>query len=293
MAARAALREVQIEQLLSRVSFSDADLILVKGWAHARLFPEPGLRPNGDVDLFVLPGSYERVLPVFKATPPVDPQEVVPVDLQTTWVDLPDRTWGQIYAHSRVVPLRSAKIRILGPEDDLRLSCLHLLRHAVEQPPSGNLFWLCDVSVILENLPDDFDWDYCLAGRRAHSRWILALSRLANEVLGANLDRCPVGRLPESVPSWMVNTFLRVWGHLLRDVHPRPYPLPVAMAIRDIRDMPRALTERWPSPLQSIYRLSWPISGVPGRLAQVADYTARAISWAPRQLGNREHATVG
>jgi hypothetical protein len=294
MAVEATIRESLIERLLSMESLSGADPILFKGWANARLYPEPGLRPYGDFDLFVLPERCETVASACMAIPSTDPLSGVPVDVHPTWVDLPDRTWDDIHAHSRVVPVGSSRVRILGSEDSVRLSCLHLLRHAVEMPPRGNPLWLCDVGVMLENVPPDFDWDYCLAGQQPHTQWMVAVIRLANQVLGASVDRCPIGTLPASVPSWMQNTFLRVWGKEERYGHPPSLPRPLGWARRDLRELPRALADRWPSPLQSVYRLSWPINSVPGRLAQIVDYSARALTWGPRQVSNhRGRATVG
>jgi hypothetical protein len=206
------------------------------------------------------------------------------VDFHQEWGDLPDRGWHDIHAHSQLLSLGGSWVRVLGPEDSFRLSCLHLLRHAVQMPPRSSPLWLCDVSVMLESLPANFDWDYCLSGHRRHAQWMAAVIRLANQVLDARVDRCPSGPLPRAVPSWMAKTFLRVWGLAETDASPWPLPRPLGWVRRDIRELPLALAERWPSPLQSVCRLSWPINRVSGRAAQVLDYAARAATWGPRQL---------
>jgi hypothetical protein len=141
------------------------------------------------------------------------------------------------------------------------------------------------VSVMLESLPPDFDWDYCLAGQRRHAQWMAAVIRLANQVLGARVDRCPSGRLPGAVPPWMAKTFLRVWGLAEADANPWPLPRPLGWVRHDIRELPLALAERWANPLQSICRLSWPINRISGVVAPVVDYTVRALTWGPRQIG--------
>jgi hypothetical protein len=289
-AAEAAILEAQIERMVSTGTLADARPILVKGWAHARLYPEPGLRPYSDVDFFVTPERYQRIHPETAMTPVADPERPVSVDLQTVWVDLPDRSWGQILAHSRVVTVRSSQIRVPGPEDALRLSCLHLLRHLACNP-----VWLCDVAVMLENLPADFDWEYCLSGCQRRTQWMLSVVRLANQVLGANVQRCPSSLLPPSVPSWMVKTLLRVWGHGDLYQHPWPLPRPLASVFRnDFRRLPSALAERWPNPLQSIWRFSWPVNRFSGRFAQVLDYALRALIWGHRQIdGHRGRVPIG
>jgi hypothetical protein len=256
---------------------------LAKGWTHARLFPEPGLRPFWDLDLFVPPARYEAMLSAYRTIASFDVKRVI--DLHTAWVDLPDRTWNQIWERSRVVAHGSSRIRILGAEDDLRLSCHHLLRHAVEMPPRSNPLWLCDVGAMIETLPADFDWDYCLSGQPLRTDWMLAVIRLANQVLGARTDRCPGDRLPAAVPAWMEKAFLQVWGQRERYIPDAGFPLPFIHVRKDMRKLPRALAERWPNPLQSVCRLSWPMRR--GRLAQVVDFTERGISWAPRHIVGR------
>jgi hypothetical protein len=284
IAAHSAVRESLLHRFLSMDGLHKADPIVVKGWAHARLYPEPGLRPYGDFDLLVLPEHYESVESAYVSVASDDPLSGIPVDFHQEWGDLPDRTWDDIHAHSRLVSLGGSWVRVLGPEDSFRLSCLHLLRHAVQMPPRSNPLWLCDVSVMLERLPADFDWDYCLAGQRRHAQWMSAVIRLANQVLGARVDRCPSGRLPGAVPPWMATTFLRVWGLAETDANPWPLPRPLASVRRDIRELPLALAERWANPLQSICRLSWPINRVSGLVAPVVDYTVRALSWGPRRF---------
>src|SRR5437879_13304311 len=127
-------------------------------------------------------------------------------------------------------------------------------------PRTGNHLWLCDVSVMLESLPPDFDWDYCTSVHPSHTQLMLAVILLANQVLGARIDRCASEKLPGSVPAWMVKTFLRVWGHRDDDAPLWPQPRPLRQVRRDIRELPRLMAERWPNPLQGVVRLSWPIN---------------------------------
>jgi hypothetical protein len=172
-------------------------------------------------------------------------------------------------------------VRVLGYEDTLRLSCIHLLRHLGFQP-----LWLCDVSVLLENLPTQFDWDYCLQGNRRRTEWMVAVLRLANQVLGTQLDSCPPRRLPQSVPPWMVRAMLRWWGTESTYVYPWPLPNHVVTVARaDPMKIFQVFTDRWPDPLQAVGRFSWPINRFSGRTAQALDIAHRAMLWGPRQLG--------
>ena len=84
-------------------------------------------------------------------------------------------------AVARTVPplalaaLGDVPVRVLGPEDQLRLLCLHLARHGISRP-----LWLCDIGACLESSPPDFDWDCCLRGSKTLSDWTTC-------VLGAGL----------------------------------------------------------------------------------------------------------
>ena len=70
--------------------------------------------------------------------------------------------FDELFARSRVVNLGNEQIRILGLEDQLALSCIHLLKHGAWRP-----LWLCDVGLIIETLPAYFDWELCL--RKHHT----------------------------------------------------------------------------------------------------------------------------
>src|SRR5688572_7015078 len=55
----AALGEREIPRLFGLLRSGGIEPLLVKGWAVARLYPEKGLRPYGDVDLCVRPAELE------------------------------------------------------------------------------------------------------------------------------------------------------------------------------------------------------------------------------------------
>ena len=73
-------------------------------------------------------------------------------------------------------------------EDQLRQLCLHLLRHGACRP-----LWLCDVAVMLESLPGDFDWDRCLGGDRDESP-VSDLCRFEGALDPGSSPMAPLGR---------------------------------------------------------------------------------------------------
>jgi hypothetical protein len=174
--------------------------LLIKGWSSALLYPEPSLRPFSDVDLCVRADQLERAKAALSG-PPLP----CPVDLHVGVPDLPDRPWGELLDRSRLVTVGDGVVHVLGPEDQLRLLCLHLARHGMARP-----LFLCDVGACLEVLPAGFDWDGWQRGSKHLSDWACCVVGLACRLLGA----CPAGvpRQVSRVPSWVEEAVLWCWG---------------------------------------------------------------------------------
>ncbi|PYX44356.1 MAG: hypothetical protein DMG79_20890 [Acidobacteria bacterium] len=75
-AVQAAEYEAEIGNVFSALRSSGIEPILIKGWAIARVYPEAGLRPCGDIDLCVSPyagrefvSGPRRLALVFRAFP--------------------------------------------------------------------------------------------------------------------------------------------------------------------------------------------------------------------------------
>jgi hypothetical protein len=201
--AHALQQEQYIERLfnLFEIGFQITP-ILVKGWSCARLYPEPGLRPYGDIDICVPPDRIDLAKEILERYPPIGS-----VDLHAGVPDMPDRTWAQLAQRAVTTTLRSARVRVLGPEDHLRFVALHLLRHGGKRP-----LWLCDVAVALEARLSEFDWDYCLSGSAFLASWVVAMVGAAQRLLGAKVgDREIEARLAR-LPGWLFEAILWRWG---------------------------------------------------------------------------------
>jgi hypothetical protein len=196
-------RESSIRELLPRLRDAGVEPILIKGWSSARLYPEPGLRPCCDVDLCVPAPQIRAASDALSAAP-------LPcaVDLHADVPDLVDRPWQEVFRRSRLVALDDIPVRILGPEDELRLLCLHLARHGIARP-----LWLCDVAACLESLPAEFDWDYWLWGSKHLTDWAVCVFGLACRLLDARLGRqVPTVLRDPRVPGWVERAVLWCWG---------------------------------------------------------------------------------
>ncbi len=269
-AARAlALQALRYEHQLARAIafFQEAGIepIVGKGWAAARLYAEPSLRPRGDVDLYIPRERHGKALALMR-----DPRfPPCPVDLHAGFAELDDRSEEELYARSQRFRLGEVWIHVFGPEDHLRLLALHLLRHGARHPLA-----LCDVAAALEARPPDFDWDRLLSGDRRRSEWVKSALALAHTVLGAEIEGIPV-ELP-SPPVWMLSTVLREWG---RPFRPRA---PLELVLRSPRRLLDELMRKWPNPIEATITARGSFDSGPRLPLQLADCVIRAGRWLQR-----------
>lgn len=235
---QAAIHEDQLQRLLVRLRKARVEPILCKGWSMARLYAEPGLRPYGDHDLCVTAAETAPAMEVLNEAGGRCGQ----VDLHQCVPDLRDRRWTEIRARCQEVLLGEVPVRVLGPEDNLRLLCVHFWRHGAMRP-----LWLCDVAVCLESLPDHFDWDYCLHGSAACADWIRCVVSLAKNLLGARCagPACPLAL--HDIPGWLVPAVLWRWCFGI-DLPP------FTNHLRQPARLPLAIFNRWFNPIRSSYR---------------------------------------
>jgi hypothetical protein len=193
-------REDAVRELLPRLRAAGVEPIVIKGWSSARLYPEPCLRPSGDLDLCVRAEDLGRAAATLAGAP-----LPCPVDLHADLPDLEDRSWSQVFCRSRLVGLGDLPVRVLGPEDHLRLLCLHLARHGMSRP-----LWLCDIALGLEVRPADFDWDCWRWGKEPLTAWAVGVVELACRLLGARAG--DASRWFRGVPSWVEREVLNCWG---------------------------------------------------------------------------------
>jgi len=240
---------------------------LVKGPAMAAFYPEPGLRPYGDLDYYVPPGQEEAAQRALLALP----DRGIGVEVHADHSFPCDYSVPEMLARGRKITLGGTAVRTLRLEDHLRVLCLHLLCHGAWRP-----IWLCDIGVVLEDLPDSFDWDLLLSGRPLYVGWIRTVLELAVQVLDARPDRIPEAARVQSLPGWLTTALYRQWARGtglstmgrfggLGGVSPAHW---LALA-----------ASRWSNPIEASVGLRAPFNGFPRFPLQLAHTTRRAAEW--------------
>ena len=266
---QAAVHERQIAEVVATMGSLNVRPLLAKGWTAARLYPEAGLRPYGDIDLYVRPEQYRAA----RAELLKEGAPLAPVDLHCGIAELDDRVADEWYERSSECDLEGQRFRILGAEDHLRLLCLHALRHGLVRPIA-----LCDIGAALESRPLDFDWDYFLRGDGRRKDYVLGTLRLAAKVLGARVGGTPLERSASTLPAWLAPTLLRQWGVVFK---PRE---PMTVRVHNPARLLAQARHHWPNPIEATVGVGGPFNELPRLPFQIAHTLARTARFVARAI---------
>lgn len=260
------VHEQNIEKVFRLFRETQIEGVLAKGWATAGLYSSRALRPYGDFDICVRPEHYKLATEVLRAPEASDCW----VDLHQHFSEIDDRTVDQLFARSRMVSLGGEQIRILGPEDQLALSCIHLLKHGAWRP-----LWLCDVGVAIESLPASFDWGICLGASHMRANWIICAIGLAKRLLRVNTEALPA-RLNTELPAWLITNVLKQW-HKPFAIHqpPMSHPIPMTDLLRHPSGLLEGLRQRWPNPIIATISVNGEFNNLPRLPYQMANCLSR------------------
>jgi hypothetical protein len=237
---QAAIHKTKIEKVFGCFRAAKIEPILIKGWSIARRYSQPGLRPYGDIDLLIRPDDLSLANRIVASEDLRDCR----IDLDPGSFELADRSLAGVFARSLLVPCGARQVRILCDEDLLALLAVHFLKHAGWRP-----LWLCDVSLMLESISREFDWDVCLGPDKRRVNWILLVIGLARELLGASINDQQIEERA-TVPDWVMENVLANWEQPFATKHePHNHHAPIQSYLRTPRGFLSDLKRRWPSPI--------------------------------------------
>ena len=272
------IHEQKIEKVFRLFRQAQVEAVLAKGWAAAGLYSERALRPYGDIDICVRPEHFKLAEDVLAAPDANDCW----VDLHKHFSEIDERTIDELFARSRTVTLGEEQIRILGLEDQLALSSIHLLKHGAWRP-----LWLCDVGVAIESLPATFDWDVCCGTNNTRANWIVCAIGLAKRLLGANTERLPPA-VKKEIPAWLVENVIKQWANPFAIYQPpMSHPVPMADLLRHPAGLLDGLRQRWPNPIIATISVNGEFNNLPRLPYQIANCLARIgrlLLRSPREL---------
>ena len=280
-----AVRETEIANAFIKFREQGIEPLLIKGWSAAQPYPEPGLRPYGDIDLVVRSHDMEKAEAVRQSFG----DKKFSIDLDHSEITTLDyRGINAFFDKSTLVPLNGTPIRVLSPEDHLRVIAIHTLKHGVWRP-----LWLCDIAAAVENRPSDFDWEYCLGRDSRQRRWILSALKIANELLGADINDTPAMTI-KSLPWWLKPTILKEWAepYSAKQEYNR-HQAPMVSYLSKPAGIIRDLKNRWPNPIAATIDLGGQINGLPRLPFQLGNCllrTAKFLMHLPKAFSQSEKA---
>jgi hypothetical protein len=268
---QAALHEVEIQEVITLFRAAGIEPMLIKGWTVARFYPEPGLRPYGDIDLCIRPEQYQAAVTLMRGPT----GQSYNVDLHRGFEQVDDQPFDRLFARAELLPIGEVEVRALSQADQLRTLCTHLLKHGAWRP-----LWLCDIAAIVEALPADFDWATCLGEDRRQAEWVACSIGLARDLLGAQIDRAPASVQTRSLPRWLVPAVLKQW-QWSRAIEHTPPELMIDSLHHPTR-LAKAFYERWPNPVRATFNLQAPFNNLPRLPFQVGDCIAQLAGFLTR-----------
>jgi hypothetical protein len=241
LALQANIHQTKIQKLFRLMRAEGVEPMLLKGWAIARLYPQPALRPYGDIDLFVRPRDSWAARRVIES----DAARGSWVDLHTRIDELPETSAEDLFARSQLVECGDEQVRVPGAEDHFALLAIHLLKHGAWRPS-----WLCDLGLLLESMSADFDWDLCLSKDKRRANWILSAIGLAHELVGAEIGNEEIAARARAIPGWLARSVLKEWETPFAiDQPPMSHRAPMRSYLRHPRGFLSDLAHRWPNPI--------------------------------------------
>ena len=200
---RAVIDELEVKKVFTTLGPAGIEAMLVKGWAIARRYPKPALRPYGDLDICVRPDQFNTARHLLQDSGP----RKLPIDLHRGVETLDYESADILFKRAIAIAVDGTTILVPSEEDHLRILCLHLLRHGAWRP-----IWLCDVALAIETRSANFNWERFYGRDSTRREWLGCVVRLADKLLGGRCDEVSITGATRAAPRWLTRTIERRWS---------------------------------------------------------------------------------
>ena len=200
--------ERRVQQAFNLFREHNIEPILIKGLAAAQVYPESKFRNSIDIDLAVSSSVFETAADISRSVEAAG----LAIDLHRELRHLDTVHWDDLFTNSKLLQLEQGTIRVLRPEDHLRVLCVHWLTDG-----GSNKDRLWDIYYLIDNRPAEFDWDRFLKSVDVkRQRWLICTVGLAQRFLGLDLSDTPIEREARDLPQWFVKTVEQEWASKTR-----------------------------------------------------------------------------
>lgn len=201
---RARIYEERLKSAFHLFRENGIEPILIKGWAIAKEYPQQHQRVFNDLDLCVSPGLFDKGQRLLA----LEDFRKLNIDLHCGLRHLDTLEWDDLFENSVLVELDDVQVRILRPEDHLRILCVHWLTDGGAYKER-----LLDIYHLLENNAGRFDWNRCL-GKVSQVRqgWIGVTIGAIRKYYNLDVSGIPIGVKEKSLPRWFIRTLEKEWA---------------------------------------------------------------------------------
>jgi hypothetical protein len=270
-----------LNTILENLNQEGVDITLLQGMALLQgTYQDIGLRPMKDMDLWVLPRDYQRLVDVlsrqgFESSrfyPQTYRKGEIVLDIHThlLWADrikardyLLSKSQDEIFQNTKSISIDGGKVRRLGSQDHFIYLGLHALKHNFER-----LLWLVDIKSLVADWKQP-DWDKLVIraeelGHKKTLRYILyLLTRLFNFRLPSEtysfLTRQKPGYLEKRILNRRIQgRSISTWSQLLMISNGRRMPERLAFILETLFPRPEVLRQVFANtPQLSVPQLYW------------------------------------
>jgi len=271
------IQESNIKKAFEIFRENGIEPILIKGWAAALFYPEPIERMFGDIDLCVDPNEFEKAQSIAER----EDVRRLNVDLHNGFRHFDTVGWENLFDNSEVKNIEETEIRILRPEDHLRILCVHWLTDGGAYKEK-----LWDIYYAVKNRSEMFDWDRCLGIiSEKRRKWIVFTLRLAVKYLELDLRGTPIEHEAKHLPKWLTATVEKEWKSEIK-------LKPLHACLNDKKELIQQIWIRLPpNPIQSTVELEGEFDSGPRIFYQIRAIFMRIIPSFRRVKGALQNRT--